>query len=527
MSSTLFSYGYLEAPYLVYSYGGQTEGLATSSQVEMVIANNEKQIKSQSERFILDFEKSLKSQSEKKITNRESLTKSEALQIIQDVGKPINYQVSRFLSKQKTVNTESEIKISGNEKDTFTQVDRVIANLEKSTLSEAYKFLSKTNDISSQVSREILESEKATGQQIKFGNVVHNLCEDGGYLALDYLTTPYLTTFICAHLRSQVNRKTTQEFFTLTQAQKKIDSSKSFKNQVQRQIADVLESTGTQAERSKQIEIKTQVRKALYNTTNLRILWEFPSRGDGTNWTSNSTHSGDYSPNNLNTDIVEQIWKSDDEVAGVFLTCDADNPIFVDTMAILNHNFTTSASVLFQGSNDPGFATPGVQINLNPTATNIFYIAPTLPTDSYRYWRISIDDTTNPAGFLTMGTVVFGSATIFQGECFVDRVMRSSIHFSDKIATEGFTNVANDRALKNATSLEFRSLRFNRGNYNNIREVFEEMRTSLKALWIPTPQYPSRFAVFGKLRDIPQETHNVKGEDLDFVDFQIEVDESL
>jgi hypothetical protein len=128
---------------------------------------------------------------------------------------------------------------------------------------------------------------------------------------------------------------------------------------------------------------------------------------------------------------------------------------------------------------------------------------------------------------LQIGTIVFGSSIIFQGECFVDQVTRSTKHFSDKIETEGFTNVSNDRALKYAVGLDFRSLRYNRGNYNNIRGVFDFARTSLKCLWIPTPQYPQRFAVFGKLASIPVETHNVKGETLDFVDFSIELDESL
>ena len=87
--------------------------------------------------------------------------------------------------------------------------------------------------------------------------------------------------------------------------------------------------------------------------------------------------------------------------------------------------------------------------------------------------------------------------------------------------------MSNDRALKYAVGLEFRRLRYNRGNYNNIRGVFDTARTSLKCLWIPTPQYPQRFAVFGKLPSIPPEVHNVKGENMDFVDLSIEVDESI
>lgn len=469
MASSTFSYGYLEASYLFYPYSGQTEGLGTSSQVERFIVNSIKPIGSETIQQIADNSKTVATQNLMQIVAAESQVLSEVTMKI-DADKSIGSQVERKISNTlKPIQSQNVMQIGGVEKYIFVETDRKIST---------------DKTIGFQVQRQIAESSAILRWQVKAGTVVHNLCEDGGYLALDYMDSPYLVTVICGGLRSQVYR--------------------SFKR-----------------------DVNTQVRKALYNTTNLRILWEFPSRGDGTNWTSNSTAAGDYSPNNVNSDIVEQIWKSDGDVAGVYLICDAGAPVFVDTLAILNHNFTTSASILFQGSNDPGFSTIGTQITIQSTRDNIYYIAPSLPTLSYRYWKISIDDATNADGFLFAGTIIFGSATIFQGECFVDQVIRSTTHFSDKISTEGFTNVANDRAIKNATSLEFRSIRFNRGNYNNLREIFEEMRTSLKALWIPTPQYPSRFAVFGKLTEIPQETHNVKGEDLDFVNFQINVDESL
>jgi hypothetical protein len=243
---------------------------------------------------------------------------------------------------------------------------------------------------------------------------------------------------------------------------------------------------------------------------------DFPSRGtSGTNWTASSTMAGDFSPYNLNTDIVEEVWRSNNVLSGLSLVCDSEVPqgIFVDTLAFLNHNLTTSASVVWQGSNDAGFATVPFTETFSMTATNFYWVAPTLPLAGYRYHRFLISDPTNSAAYIQIGTIVFGSAIIFQGECFVDRVIRSTKHFSDKVATEGFTNVSNDRALKFATSLEFRSLKYNRGNYLNIRNVFDTARTSLKCLWIPTPQYPSRFAAFGKLQAIPDEQHNVKGDE--------------
>jgi len=63
-------------------------------------------------------------------------------------------------------------------------------------------------------------------------------------------------------------------------------------------------------------------------------------------------------------------------------------------------------------------------------------------------------------------------------------------------------------------------------NYQNMLNVFDDARTVLKCLWIPTPEIPKRFMVFGKLTKIPEETHNVKSNDKDYINFTIEVDEA-
>jgi hypothetical protein len=212
------------------------------------------------------------------------------------------------------------------------------------------------------------------------------------------------------------------------------------------------------------------------------------------------------------------------------LTCDTQvvQGILIDTFAMLNHNLTTSATISFQGSNDSLFSTIGVTIPIEATEENAYYIAPTFPTDQYRYWRLVIADITNPDGFLQIGTILFGTTVILQGECFVDEVIRRTKHFSDKVQTEGFTNVSNDRALKYATGLEFRNIQYGRGNFKNLKSIFRTARTSLKCLWIPDPQDPPRFAVFGKLTQIPEERHVNLGPDAsDNVDFSVEVDESL
>jgi hypothetical protein len=283
------------------------------------------------------------------------------------------------------------------------------------------------------------------------------------------------------------------------------------------------------------VSIGQQVLATLYNSTNLRILCEFPSRGvTDTNWTATTTASGDFSVQNLNTDIVEQVWRSSPgSIVGVRLACDTGLPqgVFLDTLAMLNTNLTRSASVILVGSTVSDFSIIGASIVLPVDEVNTYYIAPELPTEGFRYWRIDIDDPTNTDGYIEVGTVVFGASNVFQGECFVDQVDFQLQDFTDSVRTEGFTNVSNSRALKRKVRLEFRFLNFQRNNYKILRSLFETYRTTHKCLWIPTPsltdkEVTSRFASYAKLTTLPNERHNYKGGNADYVSFNIEYDES-
>lgn len=255
--------------------------------------------------------------------------------------------------------------------------------------------------------------------------------------------------------------------------------------------------------------------------------------GEGLNWNANSTAAGDFSPNNLNTDFVEEVWRSNGQLSNVRLDCDTElaQGIRLDTLGIINHNLTQGATVTLIGSNSSNFSPVGFQTSLEITPTNMYYIAPTLPIESFRYWRFEINDATNNDGYIEIGTIVFGASRVFQGECFVDEIEFQLQDFADTVDTEGFTNVSNSRAQRRRLGLEFRFLDFLKGNFGIMRDIFTNRRTVLKCLWIPTPDpvdmtVTDRFAVFAKLTSIPSERHNNKGPDNDYVSFTIDLDES-
>lgn len=479
------TYGYLELPYMTDDYLSVTETHNIGVQVTRVI-------------------------------NVEHLVNSQTKRMIVDALHGVSSEVDRQTSGSHVVGAQAIT--------TINAADSVNAQVER-------LFDAVAHDVGAQVDRRIVNSLKVKHAEVRRGNVVHENCEDGGYLMLPYLSEPYLAGVICAGMRTQVDRIVGEAHAVNIQVNRNIvDAPHIVFSEIDRNI-DALHNVGAQVTRVSGNTVHCQIIKVLYNIKNLRILQDFPSRGTGgTNWTANSTMAGDFSILNVNTDIVEQVWRSNTgTLSGLILTCDTGVPqgVFVDTLALLNHNLTTSAAVLWQGSDDPGFATTPLSVDLTIEEVNTYYIAPTLPLSGYRYHRFLISDPTNSNDFLQIGTIVFGSSIIFQGECFVDKVTKSTKHFADKVPTEAFSNVSNDRAIKFAVSLQFKNLDFNKDNYRNIRDVFDTARTSLKCLWIPTPEYPKRFATFAKLVAIPDEEHNVKGRDLDFIDFNITTDESL
>jgi hypothetical protein len=279
-----------------------------------------------------------------------------------------------------------------------------------------------------------------------------------------------------------------------------------------------------------------QFRSAIYNSNQLRIMCEFPSRGEVvSNWVANTTATGDFDVNNVNTDIEEQIWRAGSGVkTGIQLDCDTGLPqgVGVDTVAILGTNLTTSATVTLIGSDSPVYSTIDRSIPLQVlNSGRIYHVSADLPLTAQRYWRLEIDDPTNSED-PEVGIIIFGTGDIFNGECIVDEITFQQKDFTKTVRTEGQTNVMNSRAQKRVLGLEFRQLDVNGPNYEILRDMFETYRTTHKCLWIPTPdpvdpRNIDRYSVFAKLSEVPSERHNNKGPNNTHADFGVNLDESL
>lgn len=353
----------------------------------------------------------------------------------------------------------------------------------------------------------------------------------GGYLTeFSYATTEYLKDIIEKYAGSQFTVKNNKQESLGLQFEGIITKSKTTGTQFFGKITKN-KNISSQFTAVQEARLGAQFRAVIYNTSQLRFLSDFASRGtSGTNWTASSTASSAsnaFSVNNLNTDIVEQVWRSGPGGSQT-LTCDTESGasgVFVDTFAILNHNLTQGATILLQASND-NFATTPFNENIIVEPEHSYWISPALPITAYRYWRINIVDTSNPDNFIQIGTIVFGSATIFNTlENFNDDVRFGLKQFEDRVYTEGFTNVSNDRGQKKFLELNFTDLRSKDSNFKNLRELFKTHGSLLKVLYVPIPTEPSVFAVFSKLEKLPEESHKQMGER--YVSLTLNMDESL
>lgn len=521
MITTFF--GYLEAAYLLAPYLSDFATGATHSQLDRSIVNTFA-VRSQLSAKIEKAD-NIRMEIDRKIDTGTASIKQQLDQAIES-DRIINLQMDRGLSALAPIPSQIDRTTVGLSL-VPQQIDRRLTD-DFAVPVQIDRRLEKLGETPTQLSGFITGVSKATGQEMGRGPISHQTCD--GYLVDSYLSGPYLAPVICAHMRQQLDRKLAKTFSINSQLDRKIvDASKVTRSQLERRITDE-QAIRSQLLRSSSYKLNSQILFAIYNTTNLRILCDFPSRGtSGTNWTvvAGGTAGGDRGVNNINTDIVEQVYRSVNTT--ITLQCDTQisQGIFNDTVAILGHNFTTSASVTLQGSNDVTFSSIPLSETLFVETENLYWISEFLPLTSYRYWRFVVSDSTNTDGFIEIGTIVFGPSIIFNGECFTDQVVRRKTHFADRIRTEGYSSVSNDRALKRAVSLSFRKLNYLRENYSNLVSVIDTARTSLKCLWIPTPQYASRFAVFGKLSEIPVENHQAISQDADYIDMDINVDEAL
>lgn len=144
-----------------------------------------------------------------------------------------------------------------------------------------------------------------------------------------------------------------------------------------------------------------------------RILYNAASDASGATITSSSPVGSSNTDDNAVDNRVGKVWRTD-LATTEWIKWDLGSAQDIDCVAILNHNLTASATITFELNSADSWTPPG------------FSESPTIATDSdgnvitrighmlasqqsYRWVRLTIDDPTNPDGYIQIGRVMFGA----------------------------------------------------------------------------------------------------------------------
>lgn len=282
-----------------------------------------------------------------------------------------------------------------------------------------------------------------------------------------------------------------------------------------------------------------QMRWVTYNTTNLRVLWEIGSDGITTsNYTASSNASTDKAVQNVTSDILEKYWESTSNFEEwVQFDVGTNRAISVDTLGILNHNFTTSVSLVLKAygtSTDPApvswesiapYAT--ISAGSNPNDNRILWVSPSLPLSTYRHWRLEISDPTNPSPYLRIGRIVAGQSLILNGENLIDNLRYGKTNFKEEIPLNGFSSVFNNRTLKRKLDITFNNLNIQAyANHDLLNTYMDYARDVFKSLVIVDPQSPYKYSVYAKLTQMPSEDINYVDSTNEYSSYSLSFDEA-
>lgn len=287
-----------------------------------------------------------------------------------------------------------------------------------------------------------------------------------------------------------------------------------------------------------------QCNHVIYNTKNLRILWQIASDGITLDNINTSTHSSkDKNSVNLKSDVIEQYWQSNG-CTSEWITFDMglNNAKSIDTLALIGTNLSSSAKINLKGYDENGDAeTPSevtwasIQSFSNFSGSGrdmVIWISPENPKTKYRYYRLGIDDSTRnntSTPYIRIGRLVAGRALCLSGENCLDNVSMKRVNYKDEFVINGFTSIANNRSIKKTMTISFKDLnRLGYINYKRLMEYIEYSRDTMKSLVIidPSDEYKYEYSVYAKLKDTPDESHSYVSDDTSNVSMNLSYDEA-
>lgn len=87
-------------------------------------------------------------------------------------------------------------------------------------------------------------------------------------------------------------------------------------------------------------------------------------------------------------------------------TFDLLSAVAVDKVLIQDHNLTSGATILLEGNVTDVWTAPAYTMSISYNETYIY--KDLVNAETYRYWRLSVDDASNPDGYIEISKVFLG-----------------------------------------------------------------------------------------------------------------------
>ena len=142
-----------------------------------------------------------------------------------------------------------------------------------------------------------------------------------------------------------------------------------------------------------------------------RILYDPVSDISTTSISSSSDGSDNPDDNAVKAD-VGKVWRTDSDTTEWIKFDLVVTTKKVDCVSILTHNLTKDATVTFEGNASDSWGSPTVDETLTVATDSdgsvIDRITHYFTQATLRYWRVTIDDPTNPDTYIQVGRIMFG-----------------------------------------------------------------------------------------------------------------------
>jgi hypothetical protein len=106
--------------------------------------------------------------------------------------------------------------------------------------------------------------------------------------------------------------------------------------------------------------------------------------------------------------LAQKARTTNDATGSTYITIDLGSDQLIGVMALISTNISPSATIRVRGADNSGMSSPDYDSGAISSYQHTDYAISFTQTDA-RYWRIDINDTSNPDGYVEIGRLFIGS----------------------------------------------------------------------------------------------------------------------